>query len=79
MCVSLFVFALAHRVCPGASLRRASFLRGYNSNIMQVKIIISTLLRNFDMIPERNTLDIKVASDFIMEPYPGLLMNITPL
>ena len=46
--------------------------------MMELKIVLSTLLRNFDFVPEHETGKLTVASDFVAAPYPKMQIKISP-
>ena len=46
--------------------------------MMELKIVLSTLLRNFDFVPEHDTGKLTVASDFVAAPYPKMLLKTSP-
>lgn len=51
---------------------------GQKFAMMELKIVLSTLLRNFDFVPEYETGKLTVASDFVAAPYPKMLIKTSP-
>ena len=49
---------------------------GQKFALMEMKVILSLLLFNFDMVPAMKTKKVKVAADLVAAPYPTLDVQI---